>query len=108
MSVVTPSIYSKNKNKTILSSSIYHPSNPNPQAEKKKIRYKGIRDLGYTRYEKEVEPTEVIRFGKRVSYETKMSQHEVMEDHLKQMRINILNSKQNNSVKKQQEKEFLN
>ena len=97
LSVVTPSIFTK-KSKTNRSSSIFHPSNPNPQKEEKK-RYKGVRDIGYHEYERKVDPLDIVKFGKRVSYESKMTQEEVMKDHLNQMRLNIMNSKNSQSVK---------
>lgn len=59
-------------------------SNPNPQ--RNPVRYKGVRDLGYLAYEKMIDPTDIIKFGKRVNYENKLTSLQVMEDHLNQMR----------------------
>lgn len=46
-------------------------SNPNPQ--RNPVRYKGVRDLGYLAYEKMIDPTDIIKFGKRVNYENKLT-----------------------------------
>jgi len=48
-----------------------------------------------------------VRFGKRVSYDSRVTQQEVMEEHLRQMRINLLNNQNHQSLKLKQEKEFL-
>ena len=45
----------------------YHISNPNPQ--NKPSKFKGVRDLGYENYEKLMDPSDVIKFGKKVNYE---------------------------------------
>jgi hypothetical protein len=54
--------------------------------------------MGYKAWEKLFDPTDVIKFGKRVNYETRMTSDQVMEDHLRQMNENM-------NIKKQQ-KEF--
>ena len=59
---------------------IFHCSNPNPQAKSK--GYKGVRDVGYKDYEKLIDPTDVVKFGKKVNYETKLTHDEVMQAHL--------------------------
>ena len=60
-------------------------ANPNPQSNQTK--FKGIRDLGYTRYAREVDPTDIVKFGKKVyTGNSRMSNEEMMEYHLRQMR----------------------
>lgn len=56
-------------------------ANPNPQSGN--ARFRGVRDMGYASYEKNIDPTDVIKFGKRVNYENKLTTDQVMEDHLK-------------------------
>ena len=80
-------------------------ANPNPQPYDQ--RFKGVRDLGYSQYEKQIDPTDVIKFGKRVNYESKLTSDVVMEEHLKQMREKMENSKVSLQMRRQQEKEFL-
>jgi len=42
--------------------------------------------MGYKEYEKLVDPTDIVKFGKKVNYETKLNSEMVMEEHLRQMR----------------------
>jgi hypothetical protein len=42
-------------------------ANPNPQGFDAK--YKGVREMGYSKYESVVDPTDIVKFGKRVNYE---------------------------------------
>jgi len=86
-SVRTPSV-AKTRSMTIGSKSTttaLHPSNPNPQGEKK-IKFKGVRDLGYSVYEQVMDPTDIVKFGKKVNYESKQTNMQVMDDHLRQIR----------------------
>ena len=46
-------------------------ANPNPQPFNQK--FKGVRELGYKQYEKLMDPTDVIKFGKKVNYNTKLT-----------------------------------
>ena len=62
----------------------FHMANPNPQGFD--VKHKGVRDMGYSFYEKVVDPTDVVKFGKRVNYESKLTSDVVMDEHLKQMR----------------------
>ena len=59
-------------------------ANPNPQGFDSK--YKGVREMGYSKYESVVDPTDILKFGKRVNYESKLTSDVVMEEHLSQMR----------------------
>ena len=59
-------------------------ANPNPQPFENK--YKGVREMGYQKYESVVDPTDIVKFGKRVNYEQKLTSDAVMEEHLSQMR----------------------
>jgi hypothetical protein len=80
-------------------------ANPNPQGGN--ARFKGVRDMGYASYEKNIDPTDVIKFGKRVNYENKLTTDQVMEDHLKMMRQNLEYAKITKEMKRKQEREFL-
>lgn len=70
--MVTPSYVGTNKSRaksfinSRTSSNSYHMANPNPQPDRNQYKYKGVRDLGYTRYGKEVDPSDIVRFGKKV------------------------------------------
>ena len=46
-------------------------ANPNPQDHA--MKFKGPRDLGYKEFEKLADPTDIIRFGKKVNYESKLN-----------------------------------
>jgi len=74
VSVMTPSIgLSKlRSSSTRHTDNIFHPSNPNPQ--KSYLKFKGVREIGYKAYEKMIDPTDVIKFGKKVNYENKTTQ----------------------------------
>ena len=56
-------------------------SNPNPQDKDKP--FKGIRDVGY---KQNVDPTDIMKFGKRVFQGEKITKEDVLKHHLKQMR----------------------
>ena len=83
LSVATPSQLKSRTNSHALTvdSRNFHFSNPNPQPFEN--HNKGTRDLGYKAYESLVDPTDVIKFGKRVNYENKITHEELMDDHIK-------------------------
>ena len=64
------------------SSNRYHMAKPNPQPDRNEYKFKGIRDLGYTRYAKDVDPTDIVKFGKKVFHGNKMTHEEMMQHHL--------------------------
>jgi hypothetical protein len=47
------------------------------------VKFKGVRDLGYSAHEKLVDPTDIVKFGKKVNYESKMNNEQIMEEHLR-------------------------
>ena len=55
-----------------------------------------------------MDPTDVIRFGKKVNYENKITNMQVMEEHLRQMRSNFAQGKAMHESKRKQEVDFLN
>lgn len=63
--------------------------------------------MGYKEYEKLVDPTDIVKFGKRVNYESKVNSEMIMEEHLRQMRDKMEMNKHNSDIKRKQEKEFL-
>ena len=83
----------------------FHMANPNPQAHA--VKYKGVRDMGYKEFEKLVDPTDIVKFGKKVNYESKLNNEMIMEEHLRQMREKMQTNKVNTEIKMKQEKEFL-
>ena len=85
LSVLTPSV-AKTRAVSMRSGGSEQPygfnmSNPNPQNGR--FQFKGVREIGYANYEKNIDPTDVIKFGKRVNYENKLTTDQVMEEHLK-------------------------
>lgn len=114
LSVVTPSYVqsqSKSRAKSFInsrtSSNSYHMANPNPQSNN--YKYKGIRDLGYTRYARDVDPTDIVKFGKKVYHgNSKMTNEEMMEFHLKQMRDKKNSVEAYNDQQRKQQLDFLN
>ena len=65
--------------------SIFNISNPNPQNGD--LIFKGARDVGYNKFFDGQGPHgEMIKFGKKVDYYKKMTNDQLMQDHLKQIR----------------------
>jgi hypothetical protein len=84
-SVLTPSLAKTRALSSVTSDQrSFHMANPNPQAHA--MKYKGVREMGYRDFERLVDPTDVVKFGKKVNYESKLNSEMVMEEHLKQMR----------------------
>jgi hypothetical protein len=73
-------------------------ANPNPQQHN--ARFKGVRDVGYADYQKLIDPTDVIKFGKKVNYETRTTNDQVMDEHLRQMRDKMEYTKLNHDLKR--------
>ena len=71
-SVMTPSI-TKTRATSHATSELrsFHMANPNPQNHQ--VKFKGVRDLGYSAHEKLVDPTDIVKFGKKVNYESKLN-----------------------------------
>ena len=94
LSVITPSIATvasksgRGRAKSYMNSrtsgsNSFHMANPNPQPDRKQYKYKGIRDVGYNLYSNDMDPTDVIKFGKKVYHGSKMTSEQVMEHHLR-------------------------
>lgn len=65
--------------------SIFNVSNPNPQNGD--MIFKGARDVGYNKFYAGQDPlNEMVKFGKKVDYYKKMTNDQLMQDHLKQIR----------------------
>lgn len=54
-----------------------------------------------------MDPADVVKFGKRVDFQNKLTHEEVMEEHLKQIRQKMEMTKLNGEMKKKQERDFL-
>lgn len=64
--------------------------------------------MGYRHYYENADPLqEVIRFGKKVNYELKLTNDEIMQDHLRKMRERLQKSKNETDNKRKQERDFL-
>lgn len=72
------------------------------------IRFRGIREIGYRDFLKNQNPLDQMsRFGKKVNYETKYSNEQLMQDHINQIKQKLDNKKASKSEKLEQELEFL-
>lgn len=81
-------------------------SNPNPQNTD--FIFKGPRDIGYKKFFEGKNPlTEVVRFGKKVDYYSKMSNDELMKEHLTAIRDKMSLASNQKQMQRQQEKEFM-
>lgn len=99
MSVMTPSITKTRATSHATSTQrSFHMANPNPQKYPQK--FKGVRELGYQGFEKLIDPTDVIKFGKKVNYETRPTNDQIMEEHLRQMREKMEFNKLNADLKR--------
>jgi len=85
----------------------FHMSNPNPQP--KPIRFKGPRDKvsNHGTNSEYGEGMEFIRFGKRISFGANLSNAEVLEEHLRQMRENRDTHKHRMENKLKEDTDFL-
>ena len=54
------------------------------------------------------DPTDVVKFGKKVNYETRDTSQGVMEQHLRQMQDKMQYQKQQHEFKRRQELDYLN
>ena len=59
-----------------------------------------MRDLGYRNFEKLIDPTDVVKFGKKVDYENKPTSDMIMQEHLRQMREKMEMSKLSMDIKR--------
>jgi len=59
-----------------------------------------VRDLGYRNFEKLIDPTDVVKFGKKVDYENKPTSDMIMQEHLRQMREKMEMSKLSMDIKR--------
>jgi len=50
----------------------------------------------------------LIRFGKKITFGNKMTNEELLNDHLKEMRQHLIEKKQQRSMQIEQDKNFLN
>lgn len=66
-----------------------------------------MRELGYNQWERQVDPTDFVKFGKRMYSNDRSNNFDIMEAHLKQMRENMAQAKLNHESKKKQEYDFL-
>ena len=77
-------------------------ANPNPQ--NRDAKYKGIRDLGYNLVlNPDVMLSDPVRFGKKVNIDKPLSNDQILEAHLNQIRQNVENSRLSKEHKKQQD-----
>ena len=91
LSVVTPSITKtdiKSRARSFVgsasraTSNSYHMANPNPQPDRNSYKYRGVKDIGYSRYGREFDPTDFVKFGKRMFQGKQMTSSEIMEHHM--------------------------
>lgn len=80
-------------------------ANPNPQQPDQK--YKGVREAGYGSPFEQTAAQDFIRFGKKVNYENKVTNDQILEAHLQQMRQNTENTRVKKEIKRKQDRDFL-
>jgi hypothetical protein len=106
LSVLTPACQTvKSRGKSQVSNS-FHMANPNPQPGANK--FKGVRDVGYRYFYENADPLqEVIRFGRKVNYDQKMSNDELLNTHLAQIRERMHKTQTSREMKSKADQEFL-
>ena len=99
LSVMTPSM-AKTRNSSHATTELksFHISNPNPQHYSTK--FKGVRDIGYKNFERMIDPTDIVKFGKKVDYDSRPSNDQIMHEHLRQMREKMETDKLNHDLKR--------
>ena len=106
-SAITPSV-AKFSRATSTDYDNFHMSNPNPQP--KPIRFKGPRDhvsnSGDSQHTTET-TSDFLRFGKRITFGPNVTNAEVLEEHLRQMRENRDQLVQARENKLREEKDYL-
>ena len=107
LSIKTPSFTVTNRSKSLASSYTrsFHMANPNPQNREQK--YKGIRDTGYNVIDPTNSVADLVRFGKRVTINNKMTNDEIMDEHLKQIRNNVESNRMQKELRRKHDLEFL-
>lgn len=111
ISVITPSV-AHHSRATSTDYRNHHMSNPNVQNSQS--RFLGARDMGSSTKNNPSSPSnsdlqiDLLRFGKRITFGQKMTNEELLQDHLKEMRQHIIEKKQQRSMQIDQDKNFLN
>ena len=111
ISVITPSI-AHHSRATSTDYRNHHMSNPDAQVSQS--RFMGARDMGSSAKgvsspNQSADMTvDLLRFGKRITFGNKVTNEELLQDHLKEMRQHIIEKKQQRSMQLEQDKNFLN
>lgn len=106
LTVRTPFTNVKSKLRPERLSQTFNMANPNPQNGD--WIFKGARDVGYQKFFEGKNPlTDVVRFGKKVDYYSKVTNDQLMQDHLRQIRDKMSHTSNQKQLRRQQEKEFL-
>ena len=104
--MITPSV-ARHSRATSTDYRNFHISNPNPQTTQ--TRFQGPRDAnsskGFSSPDKSVE---LIRFGKKINFGSKMTNEELLQDHLREMRQHLAQKKQQRDLQLEQDRNFLN
>lgn len=107
LSMKTPSVAktSRSRSQATSHNQSFHMANPNPQATDQK--YRGVREAGYVAVEQALDPQDFVRFGKKVNYENKLTNDQILEAHLQQMRQNAESNRLKKEIKRKQDQDFL-
>ena len=104
-SVMTPSVAQFSR-ATTTDYKAYHTSNPNPQPQRP--NYFGARDdKSETNRSISEDPTDILKFGKKISFGKTTTNEDVLEAHLQQMREKMEGKKSNKNSKIQEEREAI-
>ena len=93
ISVITPSV-ARDSRASSTDYRNFHTSNPNPQGSQ--TRFYGARDMNSTKglSSPDKQSVDLIRFGKRINFGAKQTNEELLQDHLKEMRMHLAEKKQ--------------
>lgn len=107
VSVMTPSVAQYSR-ATSTDYRNFHLSNPNPQGSQ--ARFYGPRDpessKGFGSPDKTA--ADLVRFGKKINFGNKMTNEEVLADHLREMRQHLAEKKHIRDMQIEQDKQYLN
>ena len=105
-SVITPSVAQFSR-ATSTDYKNYHTSNPNPQGNLRQ-NFMGARDVeSSSKSQMGEDPGDILKFGKRITFGKKLTNEDVLEAHLQQMREKMDTRKVEKDAKLKEEREAL-
>ena len=105
ISVMTPSVAHFSR-ATSTDYRNFHTSNPNPQGNQS--RYAGPRDQESSKGMSSPDVgADLVRFGKKIAFGGRMTNEELLQDHLREMRQHLIEKKAARETQLEQEKSYL-